>query len=163
MKILLIAAIDENNVLGSDNRLIWHLPADLKFFKKTTLNHSIIMGRKTFESVGKALPQRKNIVISSQEAYKAEGCVVVKSLEEAIKQADTDEIFIVGGGVVFAESMAIAHQLYITKIHHRFEGDTFFPYIDMNVWEETWHEKHYKDDKHAYDFTFVIYKRRNNG
>lgn len=161
MKIAIIAAVAQNNAIGLNNQLIWHLPADLQFFKKTTLNKTIIMGRKTFDSIGKALPKRTNIVISSNGQLQAPGCVVVHTLQEAIAKADAEEVFIVGGANIYAQSMQMADKLYITHVHHQFEADTFFPEIDTQIWKVSSREDHFKDDKHAYDFSFVIYERRN--
>jgi dihydrofolate reductase len=160
MKISIIAAVAENNEIGLKNKLIWHLPADLQFFKKTTLNSTIIMGRKTFDSIGKALPKRKNIVISNNSAFHAPGCTVVDNFKEAIRQADSEEIFVVGGANIYEQSISFADQLYITRVHHSFEADTFFPEIDFNQWEEISREDHVKDEKHAYDFSIITYQRR---
>lgn len=159
MKISLIAAIAQNNAIGNENKLIWHLPLDLQFFKKTTLNGTIIMGRKTFDSIGKALPKRTNIVITANRNFNAPGCKVVADLNAALAIADGEEIFIVGGASIYTQSMSIAHRLYITKVHHSFEADTFFPEIDFSVWKEISREDHFKDDKHAYDFSFLIYEK----
>ena len=160
MKIALIAAIAQNNAIGNDNRLIWHLPLDLQFFKRTTLNGTIIMGRKTFDSIGKALPNRTNIVISTNPELNAPGCKVVPDLNAALAVAGGKEVFIVGGASIYAQSMGIAHRLYITKVHHRFEADTFFPEIDFTVWKEISREDHFKDEKHAYDFSFLVYEKQ---
>jgi dihydrofolate reductase len=160
LKISIIAAVAENNAIGFKNQLIWHLPADLQFFKKTTLNNTIIMGRKTFDSIGKALPKRKNIVISRNTSLIAPGCTIVANLKEAIAQADSEEIFIVGGANIYNQSMEIADQLYITKVHDQFEADTFFPEIDSKIWEEISREDHFKDEKHAFDFSFIIYQKK---
>ncbi len=160
MKISIIAAVAQNNAIGLNNQLIWHLPADLQFFKKTTLNSTIIMGRKTFESIGKALPKRKNIVISSNANFLAPGCLLVTNLKEAIANADSEEVFIVGGANIYAQSMHLTHKLYITRVHHDFEGDTFFPAIDPNIWLETGREDHFIDDNHAYNFSFITYEKK---
>ncbi len=159
MKISLIAAIAQNNAIGLNNQLIWHLPTDLLFFKKTTLNCTIIMGRKTFDSIGKALPKRKNIIITSNLNFNAPGCLVVKNLQEAIAQADSEEVFIVGGASIYEQSMPIADKMYITHVHHTFEADTFFPEIDAKLWNITSKEDHFKDEKHAYDFSIVTYEK----
>jgi len=159
LKISIIAAVSENNAIGLNNQLIWHLPADLQFFKRTTLNCTIIMGRKTFDSIGKALPKRKNIVITTHKNLDASGCVVVSNIKEAIAEADSEEVFIVGGANIYAQSMSIADKLYITEVHHSFEADTFFPEIDIQIWTETSRENHFKDEKHAYDFSFVTYEK----
>lgn len=161
MKISIIAAIAQNNALGINNQLIWHLPDDLQFFKKTTLNATIIMGRKTFESIGKALPKRKNIVISSNTNFNAPNCTVVQNLNDAILQADSEEVFIVGGANIYNQCMQIAHKMYITHVHHVFEADTFFPVINPALWKIISKEDHFKDEKHAYDFSFVIYEKVN--
>ncbi len=161
MKISIIAAIAQNNAIGLNNQLIWHLPIDLQFFKKITLNAAIIMGRKTFDSIGKALPKRTNIVISSNPNFQAPGCIVVQNLKEAIAQSDSEEVFIVGGASIYEQSMQIAHKLYITHVHHTFKADTFFPAIDPKLWKAVSKEDHFKDEKHAYEFSFVIYEKVN--
>ena len=159
MKISIVAAIAQNYAIGLNNQLIWHLPDDLQFFKKTTLNASIIMGRKTFDSIGKALPKRTNIIISSNPDFHAPACIVVKNLEDAIAKADSNEVFIVGGASIYEQSMPIADKLYITHVHHTFKADTFFPVIDPKIWKVTSSEDHFKDEKHAYDFSFVTYEK----
>lgn len=159
MKISIIAAIAENNGIGLNNQLLWHLPDDLQFFKKTTLNNSIIMGRKTFESIGKALPKRQNIVVSSNPQFEAPGCLLVKNLQEAITKAESEEVFIVGGASIYQQALSMAHKLYITHVHHTCEADTFFPVIDKTIWKTVFREAHQKDEKHAHDFTFVIYEK----
>lgn len=159
MKISIIAAIAQNHAIGLNNQLIWHLPDDLQFFKKTTLNCSIIMGRKTFDSIGKALPKRKNIIISSNLNFKVPNGFVVKNMQEALTIADSEEVFIVGGASIYEQSMLIANKMYITKVHHSFKGDTFFPEIDPKVWQVTAQENHFKDEKHAFDFSFITYEK----
>ena len=158
--ITIIAAIAENNALGKDNKLIWHLPADLKRFKKVTLNHHIIMGRKTFESLGKPLPNRTNIVITRNKDYTANGCVVVNSLQEAIMAAKEDENpFILGGAEIYKQAILIADKLDLTFVHHIFEADVFFPEIDSTIWKESSREDYKADEKNKYDFSFVTFKR----
>jgi dihydrofolate reductase len=159
LKISIIAAIAQNNAIGLNNQLIWHLPTDLLFFKKTTLNCTIIMGRKTFDSIGKALPKRKNIIISNNVNFNATGCFVVPNLKEAIAQADSEEVFIVGGASIYEQSMHIADKLYITHVHHNFDADTFFPKIDAKIWKITSKEDYFKDEKHAYDFSIATYEK----
>lgn len=159
MKISIVAAIAQNYAIGLNNQLIWHLPDDLQFFKKTTLNASIIMGRKTFDSIGKALPKRTNIIISSNPDFNAPACIVVQNLKDAIAKADSNEVFIVGGASIYEQSMPIADKLYITHVHHTFRADTFFPVIDPKIWKVTSSEDHFKDEKHAYDFSFVTYEK----
>ncbi len=158
MIISLIVATDENNGIGKDNQLPWHLPADLKHFKTLTTGHPIIMGRKTFESIGKALPNRRNIVISRQQKYTAEGADVVSSLEDAFQLCkDEDEVFIIGGAQIFEHSLILADALYLTVIHHRFDADTFFPEIDQNIWKELESVSHQPDEKNKYSYTFIKY------
>jgi dihydrofolate reductase len=161
LEISIIAAIAQNYGIGLNNQLLWHLPDDLQFFKKVTLNNAIVMGRKTYESIGKALPKRQNIVVSSNINFVAPGCVVVQNLQEAIKCATSNEVFIVGGATIYAQSMSIAHKMYITHVHHTCEADTFFPKIDDAIWKEVARENHFKDEKHAYDFSFVTYEKTN--
>ena len=133
----IIAAIAKNNALGKNNELIWHLPADLLRFKKTTTNHHIIMGRNTFESIGKPLPNRTTVIITRNKNYKAEGCIVVHSLENALEIAKEDNSpFIIGGAQIYAEAISLVNQLDITEVHHEFEADAFFPEIDLTIWKE---------------------------
>ena len=137
MMISIIAAVAENNVIGRENKLIWHLPKDLKHFKETTTGHYIIQGRKTFESFGKPLPNRTTVIITRNQNYKVDGCIVVNSLQEALDIAiNESEVFIIGGGKIYEQAMPIADRIYLTKVHHSFEGDTFFPEINMNEWNE---------------------------
>ena len=159
--ITIIAAIAFNNALGKDNKLIWHLPSDLKRFKKVTLNHSVIMGRKTFESLKKALPNRKNIVITRNRNYKAKDCVVVNSLKTAIELVKNEEnSFIMGGAQIYKQAIKLADKLDLTFVHHKFEADTFFPEIDTNLWKETSRIDCQADDKNKYDYSFVSFERR---
>ncbi|HSQ45302.1 MAG TPA: dihydrofolate reductase [Lutibacter sp.] len=156
-----MAAVAANNALGKDNQLIWHLPADLKRFKKTTLNHAVIMGRKTYESLGKPLPNRTNIIITRDKNYKAEGCAVVNSLKAALKAAlKVDENpYILGGAKIYKQAMPFADKLDITFVHHQFEADVFFPEIDKNIWKETWREDFKADENNKYDYSFVTLER----
>lgn len=157
----IIAAIANNNALGKDNDLIWHLPADLIRFKKTTTGHHIIMGRNTFESIGKPLPNRTTVIISRNKDYKAEGCIVVNSLREALKVAQNDESpFIIGGGQVYKDAIKIAEKLDITEVHHSFDADVYFPKIDSDIWEESSRSFFKADKKNNYDYSFVTYKKR---
>jgi dihydrofolate reductase len=160
--ITIIAAIAENNALGKDNQLLWHLPDDFKRFKKVTSGHHVIMGRKTFESIGKkALPKRTNIIITRQTDYDASCIVLASSLKKALQIAKTDDNpFILGGGMIYKEAMKFADRLDITLVHHTFDADTFFPEIDLNIWKEKSRKFHPKDEKHDYDFSFVVYERK---
>src|SRR3990167_260227 len=133
--VTIMAAVAANNALGKDNQLIWHLPADLKRFKKTTLNHVVIMGRKTFESLGKPLPNRTNILITRDKNYKAEGCVVVNSLKEALETAakEDENPFILGGAEIYKQALPFTDKLDVTFVHHQFDADVFFPEIDKTI------------------------------
>ncbi|MBL6646410.1 MAG: dihydrofolate reductase [Flavobacteriaceae bacterium] len=160
-RITMIAAVSTNHALGKDNQLIWHLSDDLKHFKNLTKGHHVIMGRKTFESMPKALPNRTNVVITRQPDYSAENAVVVSSLADAVKVAQSDSRpFIIGGGEIYAQAMEIAHEIELTRVHGEFEADTFFPEIDLNIWEEVWREEHPTDEKHDYAFSFIRYQRK---
>jgi len=160
--ITIIAAISENNALGKDNQLLWHLPDDFKRFKKVTTGHHVIMGRKTFESIGKkALPKRTNIIITRKTSYDASCIVLASSLRKALQIAQTDpNPFILGGGMIYKEAINYADRLDLTIVHHQFDADTFFPEIDPKIWKEVSREFHSKDAKHKYDFSFVIYERK---
>ncbi len=159
--ITIIAAASQNNALGKNNKLIWHLSDDLKRFKKLTLGGYIIMGRKTFESLPGILPERQHIVITRNPEFQAEGIVVVQSLEQALDLIPSDkEAFVVGGGEIYKQAIDIADKIELTRVHHQFEADTFFPEIDLSKWELTDSEFHPKDKKHLYDFTFETYVRK---
>jgi dihydrofolate reductase len=165
MRVTLIAAMGSNRVIGKGNQLVWHMPKDLRFFKEKTTGHAVIMGRKTFDSVGKrGLPNRTNIVITSQENYEVpEGILVVKTIEDALKvvPAGETEAFIVGGAQIYEAYLAsgLATHIYLTEIHQEFEGDTFFPGFALNVWKEVWREDHAADEKNAYPFSFVLFEK----
>ena len=157
----IIVAKAENNVIGNDNQLIWHLSNDLKRFKSLTSGHPIIMGRKTYDSIGRPLPNRTNIVITRNTDWNPEGILVVHSLHEAIekgKEIDPN-IFIIGGGNIYVQAMDWADALEITEVHHDFEGDTKFLEIDSKIWKEVSREKFSKDDKNEFDYSFVRYER----
>ncbi len=157
----IIAAIATNNALGKNNDLIWHLPADLKRFKKVTLGHHVIMGRKTFESLGKPLPNRTTIIISRNPDYHVEGCVVVNSLQKAIKAASIDENpYILGGAEIYRQAMEHADLLDLTLVHQVFEGDAFFPEIDLEIWTMTKRVDFKADELNQYDYSFVQYKKK---
>ena len=159
--ITLIAAVAENNALGKNNQLLWHLPDDFKLFKNVTSGHYIIMGRKTFESFPKPLPNRTHVIITRQKNYTSENCIVVDSLQKAISVCPKDEeIFVIGGGEIYTQSIEMADKLDITRVHHTFDADTFFPKIDLNKWKLTSEEFHPKDEKHHFDFTFQTYLRK---
>ena len=160
--ITIIVAKSENNVIGNDNQLIWHLPNDLKHFKQLTSGHPIIMGRKTYESLGKPLPNRTNIVITRNKDWNPEGVLVMNSLQDAIEKSKEidEEVYIIGGGNIYEQAMDWADALEVTEVHQTFEGDTKFPEIDLAIWEETSREDFEKDEKHEYEYSFVRYERR---
>lgn len=160
-EITIIVAAAQNDAIGKGNKLIWHLSDDLKRFKNLTNGHHIIMGRKTFESFPKPLPNRTHIVITRQTDYKApDGVILVNNLEDALDAAKTDsQPFIIGGGEIYKQSLAIADKIELTRVHENFEADTFFPKVDMSVWKETANTFHTKDDKHKYEFSFLTYVR----
>ncbi|MFM9825094.1 dihydrofolate reductase [Flavobacterium sp.] len=159
--IILIAAVAENNALGKNNDLLWHLPNDFKHFKETTSGHHIIMGRKTFESFPKPLPNRTHIIITRQKDYHYNGCIVVQNIEKAIWACPKEEdIYIIGGGEIYKQSISIADKLEITLVHHTFEADVFFPEIDLTVWKLTSEIFCPKDEKHLYDYTFQTFIRK---
>jgi dihydrofolate reductase len=163
MKKIIMAAKASNNIIGKDNDLVWHLPADLKFFKQTTKSHTLIMGRKTFESLANPLPQRDSWVITRNKDYQREGITVFNSLRSAIEageQKGLESIFILGGGEIYRQSMDLADKMIITEVHHEFEGDTYFPDIDAETWKEVSREEHEADEKNKYDFAFVQYERK---
>jgi dihydrofolate reductase len=158
----IIAAVATNFALGKNNDLIWRLPADLKRFKRVTLGHHVIMGRKTFESLGKPLPDRTTIIITRNKDYKAEECIVVNSLEEAINAAKEDPSpYVLGGGEIYRQALEHATFLDLTLVHHHFEeADTFFPEIDFDNWIEISREDFKADERHSYDYSFVTYKKK---
>lgn len=163
MQISIIVAISENNAIGKDNELLWHLPKDLKRFKEITTGHTIIMGRKTFESIGKPLPNRHSIVITNNKNYKAEGATVAHSVQEALnKTQNEEEVFIIGGGKIYKETLALANKLYLTLVHDSFKADTFFPEIKMEEWTVLHEEILHKDEKNRYKATFMELERKQN-
>ena len=166
MKVSLIVAVSENGVIGKDNDLIWHLPKDMRFFKETTLNHHVIMGRKNFESIPhkyRPLPNRTNVIITRNSDYKAEGCVVVNSVKQGLEVAKENgdkEPFIIGGGQIYKLALEnnLVDKIYLTKVHHAFDGDTFFPELN-NEWKEVHKTVNKADEKHAYDYDFITLER----
>ncbi len=159
--IIMIAAAAENNALGKDNDLVWHLPDDFKRFKNLTSGHSIIMGRKTFESFPKPLPNRLHIVITRQKEYQPTGCIVVHSLKEALSMIEENQdAFIIGGGEIYKQAMPFTDKIELTRVHQSFEVDTYFPEIDIKEWQLIQEEYHPKDEKHAIDFTYQTFIRK---
>lgn len=170
MKIALVVAVSRNGVIGKDNALPWHLPEDLKFFKRVTLHKPVIMGRKTYDSIGKPLVQRVNIVITRSKDYNAPGTLVVNSLEAALERCASllrlkgapqdSEVSVIGGAQIFADALPIADRLYFTEVHADIDGDVFFPPFDRSEWVEVSREDHAACEKNPYPYSFVVLERR---
>jgi dihydrofolate reductase len=160
--ISLLVAYDLNKTIGKDNQLPWHLPADLAYFKRVTMGRPIIMGRKTHDSIGRALPGRENIILTRNRSYTSEGCTVIHTLSEIkeIENQSGEEVFVIGGAEIFNEVLEIADRLYVTLIEDEFEGDTFFPSFDEKDWELISKEKGIKDEKNPYEYYYLIYDRK---
>ena len=160
--ITIIVAASENDVIGNNNKLIWHLSKDLIRFKNLTKGHHVIMGRKTFESMPKALPNRTNVVITRNKNYTAENITVVDSLENALKVCKDDpQPFIIGGGEIYRIGLTYAKRIELTRVYHNFEGDTTFPQIDKNLWKEVKNIKMFDIENHNYNFSFITYDKIN--
>lgn len=159
MIISAIVAMSENRVIGKNNQLPWHLPADLAHFKKITWGKPIVMGRKTFQSIGRALPGRKNIVVTQGLNFQAPDCEVVHSLDEALGISQVDEIIIIGGAKIYEASLRYLTRLYLTIVHTELSGDVFFPNLDEKEWTEISREKHLKDSKNSYDYSFILLEK----
>jgi len=156
----IIVAIAKNNAIGKDNKLLWYLPNDLKHFKEVTTGHTVIMGRKTFDSVGKPLPKRRNIVVTRQPIT-IEGCEVVDSIEAALALcAGEEEVFIVGGAEIYRQALHLTNRIYLTRVDQDFDGDTFFPEPDPKDWEEKEREDFEPDEKNKYRYSFITLERR---
>ena len=156
----IIAAAAENNALGKDNDLVWHLPDDFKRFKKLTTGHHIIMGRKTFESFPQPLPNRTHVVITRQQDYDNENCIVVHNLKDALAFASIDEQpFIIGGGEIYKQALKYAQTIELTVVDAEFDGDTYFPEFDTTIWKEVERTHHATDEKHKYAFDFIRYQK----
>lgn len=163
MIVSLVVAASENNVIGKDNKLLWHLPNDMKFFKNTTWAMPVIMGRKTFDALGKPLTGRTNIVITRQKNWKANGATGVKNLEEAIiaaAQADAKEAFVIGGGEIFKQSILRAQRIFLTRVHTQLDGDTYFPEINEKDWKLVSNLDFPTDQKHAFAYSFQIWEHK---
>ena len=158
-----IVAVAKNYVIGKDNQIPWYLPADLKYFKKTTLNHHIIMGRNCYESIGRPLPKRTNVIVTRNPFYVATGCLVVHSIQEALELAHKNgetEAFIIGGGQIYEQSQDLWDKIYLTEVDLEVEGDVFFPKVDFEKWDEISCESHEKDAKNEFDYTFKIFEKK---
>ena len=166
MKISLVAAVAENYVIGINNRLPWHLPDDMKFFMATTKGHHVILGRKNYESLPekfKPLPNRSNVVVTRQKDFKAHGCLVVHSIEDAFKIAEENkesEAMVIGGSDIYTLALPYAHCLYLTEINAKIDGDVYFPEFDKSEWTEVSRVHHTQDERHAFSFDFVVYDRK---
>ncbi len=157
----IIAAFDRNHLIGRDNRLPWRLPADLAFFKHTTMGKPVIMGRKTFESIGRPLPGRRNVIITRNPEFRAAGCEACPSVEQALQQlADHPKVMLIGGASLYKQMLAQADKLYVTEIDEEFEGDAWFPEISPHDWQEVWRENHGADEANPHDYSFVKYCRK---
>ena len=161
MKRSLVVAMARNRVIGRDNQLPWRLPADLAYFKQVTMGNPVVMGRRTYESIGKPLPGRLNIVVTRNPAFRAPGCTVVGSLDEAWRIAgDADEVSVIGGTSIFAEALPVADRIHLTEVQAEVPGDTFFPQFDRSQWTEREVSRHAPDEKHAYPFRIVVLDRK---
>lgn len=159
-KLSIVVAISSNNAIGKGNELLWHLSADLKHFKNITTGHTIIMGRKTYESIGKPLPNRRSIVITHNKGYKIEGAEVVHSLDDALNLLDeNEEGYIIGGAQIYKQALPFCDKIYLTTVHHHFDADAFFPEIDKNMWKETEKAENKADEKNEFDYTFSTLER----
>lgn len=160
--IALVVAVAENGSIGRDNQMIWHLPDDLRHFKKITSGHPIIMGRRTFEAIGRPLPNRTNIVVTRQPDWQAAGCEVAYSVPTALELArqTAEDVFVIGGGEIYRQALTAADTIYLTEVHHTFDGDATFPELNPGEWREETRERHEPDEKHAYAFSFVTLRRR---
>lgn len=160
MRVSLVVAMAENRVIGRDNALPWHLPADLRFFKNLTLGKPIIMGRKTYESIGRPLPGRQNIVLTRDDNFKAPGCDIRSSLEQAMLAAgDAGEVMIIGGAALYDAVLDTADRIYLTEVHSDIQGDTWFPELDPSHWTEISRERHFADERNSMDYSFVTLDR----
>jgi dihydrofolate reductase len=164
MKINQVVAAAENNAIGKNNQLLWRLPNDTKFFKNTTWGMPVIMGRKTFESLGKPLAGRTNIIITRQRDWQPDGAHVVHDIKEAMTvaaQTDAKEVYVIGGGEIYHQTLPMTERIYLTRVHAEFEGDAFFPAIDEKDWDLLSRLDFSADDKHAYAYSFEVWQRRN--
>lgn len=168
MTVSLIVAVSANGVIGKDNDLIWYLPRDLNYFKRVTENHVVIMGRRNYESIPekyRPLPKRTNVIVTRQDSYEAANCDLVSSVEEGIELANKlgdAEPYIIGGGQIYryALDQNLIDRMYITEVHHKFDGDTFFPEVDLSIWKEVSREDHSADNRHNYAYSFVVYEKK---
>ncbi len=160
MKITLIVAAAENNAIGKDNQMPWHLPNDFKYFKKTTLEHSVVMGRKTFESIGKPLPERRNIILTRDQNYTSPDADVANNVDDVLTYCrDEREVFVIGGANVYSQFLPLAQKVHLTRVHTVIDGDAFFPELPENEWKLISQEDHLRDERHAFDYSFEVWER----
>lgn len=159
MIISAMVAIGENNVIGKNNDIPWRLPNDWAYLRRITMEHSIILGRKNYESIGKPLDGRKNIILTKNKNYKAEGCHIAYSIEDALSKCEGEEVFILGGEEIYQQFLPYTQKLYITKIHATFEGDRYFPKIDFSLWKDIYTEKGIQNDKNPYEYYFHVFEK----
>ena len=162
MNISIIASMDKNRVIGKDNRIPWVLPADREYFKRVTSGNIVLMGRKTYESIGKPLSQRTNVIMTRNRDYQVEGCIITHSIEEVLARFKNRKIFVIGGGEIYKQFLPFANRLYITLLDHEFEGDTYFPEIDQKDWIKTFKQQGIKNLENPYIYYFMIYERKRN-
>lgn len=154
-----IVATGLNNAIGKNNKLLWHLPADLKFFKATTMGCPVVMGRKTYESIGRLLPGRKNIIVTRNPKYVIEGAEMFQSTQEAIASCQEEKIFVIGGAEIYRQTLSLCSEVFRTLVHAVFEADTFFPDLEPEGFKKVWEEKHLADEKNAFDYTYEKWVR----
>lgn len=162
LKITLIVAAAENNAIGKNNQMLWHLPDDFKYFKQHTLNHSVVMGRKTYESIGKPLPERRNIILTRDLNWSAEDVDTANSLDEVLTYCrDEREVFIIGGANIYKQALPLAQRVLLTRVHTSLDGDAYFPELPQTEWRKISENRHPQDERHVYDFTFEVWERIN--
>ncbi len=159
MSISFIFAMDRNRAIGKDNALPWHLPADLKFFKSVTMGHPILMGRKTYDSIGKPLPGRRNLIMTQNRDFLADGCEVLHTVEDVLQESSQGEVFVIGGAELFRLLISYADRMYVTRIEHEFEADTFLFDLDLKDWKLVSSEQGIRDEKNPYEYYFEVYER----
>lgn len=161
MRLSIIVAMDDNQLIGQDNALPWHLPADLGYFKRTTIGKTVLMGRKTYESIGRPLPSRRNVIVSRNADFRAEGCEVVSSIDQALELArHDDEVMVMGGASFYEQMLPSVDRLYITQIEGTYEGDAYFPVFNRADFSESFRESHQPDEKNKHTYHFTILDRK---
>jgi len=160
MDISIIVSMDKNKVIGKGSRIPWMLPADREYFKKVTMGHVVLMGRKTYESIGKPLDKRINVIMTRNVDYFPKGCIVVHSAEEVLVKFKNRKLFVIGGGEIYKQFLPFANRLYVTLIDHEFEGDTYFSEIDSRVWIEAYKKQGIRNKENPYNYYFIIYERK---